>query len=115
MDVVWMAKLQISNILKTSAGQSVVEYILLLAVLSSLGVSLYNNKKFKDFVGGDKGFFLTLRKGIEYSYRYGRPFTVDVDSEDALNFNYQSNKHDSYFNPNESKSRFFSGTTAYPN
>ncbi len=110
-----MAKLQISHILKTSSrGQSVVEYILLLAVLSSLSFSLFNNRRFKEFLGGDKGFFLTLRKGIEYSYRYGRPLSPDVDTDAALSFEYQNNKHDTYFNPKENKSRFFGGINAYP-
>ncbi len=109
-----MAKLQVSHILKSNRGQSVVEYILLLAVLSSLAFSVFNNRRFKDFLGGEKGFFLSLRKGIEYSYRYGRAMSADEDVEDALSFEYQTNKHDTYFNPKENKSHFFGGTSAYP-
>lgn len=47
-----MAKLQTSVLLKNKKGQSVVEYILLLAVISSIGYSFYNNRAFKDFIKG---------------------------------------------------------------
>lgn len=57
MDVVWMAKLQTPVLLKNKKGQSVVEYILLLAVLSSIGYSFYNNRAFKEFIRGDAGLF----------------------------------------------------------
>jgi len=109
-----MAKLQIPRILRSKKGQSVVEYILLLAVLSSLAFAVFNNRRFKDFMGGEKGFFLSLRKGIEYSYRYGRPVSPDEDVDASLSYEYQSKEHDTYYNKKETKSRFFGGITAYP-
>jgi hypothetical protein len=113
MDVVWMAKSEVTNFLKNSKGQSLVEYVLLLVVLSSLGYSIYNTKRFKDFIAGDQGFFLTMRKGIAYSYRYGREYKNDIDFEEKMEFNYQSNKHDTYFNADQNNSRFFTGTEEY--
>lgn len=107
-----MAKLQIFDFLKNKKGQSIVEYILLLAVLSSLGYSFYNNAMFKEFVKGESGLFKTIRQGMEYSYRYGREFR-GVDYADAMSFDYKSNKHPTYFNDEENRSRFFGGTTAY--
>lgn len=106
-----MAKLQNINFLRNSKGQSAVEYILLIAVLSSVGYSFYNNKKFKDFVGGEKGLFVELRKGMEYSYRYGRP--MNEDSEEAMEFQYQSRNHDLYYNKEQGSTRFFTGLAPY--
>jgi hypothetical protein len=113
MDVVRLAKFQSTNFLKNTKGQSAVEYILLLAVISTIGFSLINNRRFKEFVGGDKGLFAGLRKGIEYSYRYGRPLDDQVDFEEAMEFKYSSNKHDLYFNAKDGSSRFFTGTNPY--
>jgi hypothetical protein len=113
MDVVWMAKLQDLVFLRNSKGQSVVEYILLLAVLSSLTFGLLNNKNFKGLINGNKGLFVSLRHRMEYSYRYGRELNSDVNIEDAIAFRYQTNKHDTYFSPKENQSRFFSGGDPY--
>ena len=113
MDVVRMAKLQNIIFLRNSKGQSAVEYILLLAVLSSIGYSLYNNRRFKDFIGGEKGLFVAMRKGMEYSYRYGRPLDESVSFDEAMEFQYTTNKHDLYFNSNDNRTRFFTGTNEY--
>jgi hypothetical protein len=108
-----MAKLQTPVLLKNKKGQSVVEYILLLAVLSSIGYSFYNNRAFKEFIRGDVGLFANLRKRMEYSYRYGREMDGNVDHAQAMGFQYQSNKHDTYFNAKTGNSHFFSGLEPY--
>lgn len=108
-----MAKLQNIVFLKNSKGQSVVEYILLLAVISSISFAFYRNKNFKDFMKGDKGLFVALRHSMEYSYRYGRELKADVDYDTSMNFKYQNNKHDTYYNSTENQSRFFSGLDPY--
>lgn len=113
MDVVWMAKLQSSNFLGNSKGQSAVEYILLLAVIASISFAFYRNKNFKEFMKGDKGLFVALRHSMEYSYRYGRELGPNVDYDNAMSFKYQTNKHDTYYNPEENRSRFFSGLAPY--
>ena len=107
MDVVWMAKSFSTRLLKNKFGQSSVEYILLLAVLTSLGYTFYNNKKFKDFMRGKDGMFATMKKGMSYSYRYGLEYTQEVDAEEKSNFDYRSNKHDTYLNSQTNSSRFF--------
>ena len=109
-----MAKLQNSDLLRNSKGQSVVEYILLLAVISSLTFALYNSRNFKEFIKGDVGFFDAIRKRMEYSYRYGRELDADVDYDQAMSFDYGSNKHDTYYNAKENSSRFFAGQDVYP-
>ena len=108
-----MAKLQNIIFLKDSKGQSAVEYILLLAVLSSIGYAFYQNKNFKDFIKGEKGLFASLEKRMEYSYRYGRELDENVDLEEAMAFKYQTNKHDTYYDAKVNQSRFFSGLEPY--
>lgn len=109
-----MAKLQ-NTFFLNKKGQSAVEYILLLAVLSSIGFSVYNSRRFKDFVGGEKGLFVGMRRSMEYSYRYGRELNPEVDYDQSMGFNYQTNKHDTYYNSKENISRFFSGADPYGN
>ena len=108
-----MAKLQNFDFLKNEKGQSIVEYILLLAVLSSIGYSFYNNAAFKEFIKGEAGLFKHIRQGMEYSYRYGREFKQSTDYDKAMNFDYRTNQHDTYFNEEENRSRFFGGTEPY--
>ena len=108
-----MAKFQIYFILKNREGQSAVEYILLLAVLASLSFSVLNSAAFKDFMAGNSGLFLTIRKGMEYSYRYGVPVTQETDLEKARDFDLQTNEHDLYYNSKEGASRFFTGPDPY--
>ena len=108
-----MAKFKNTVFLKNKKGQSVVEYILLLAVISSIGFSVYNNRKFKEFLGGNSGFFAELRKGMEYSYRYGRPLNAEVNYDEAMEFNYGSNRHHTYYNEKSGRSHFFAGIVEY--
>lgn len=109
-----MAKSFTVNSLKNSIGQTAVEYILLLAVLSSLSYSFYNNKRIKSFFAGTDGFFAAMKKGISYSYRYGMEYNKDVEFDEKMQFEYSSNKHDTYFNSKDGVSHFFIGTEAYP-
>lgn len=108
-----MAKFQIYFFLKNRDGQSTVEYILLLAVLVSLSFVVLNNAAFKDFIAGNSGLFLTIRKGVEYSYRYGIPANSDTDFEGARDFDLQTNEHALYYNSKEGASRFFTGPDPY--
>lgn len=110
-----MAKSFNHKLLKNNLGQSMVEYIMLLAVLSSLGYTLFNNKRYKDFMKGKDGMFATMKSGMAYSYRYGVEYKKSIDLTEKMDFDYKSNKHDTYLNPNNpSISRFFGGTGAYP-
>ncbi len=114
MDVVWVGKSINLRLLRNNLGQSVVEYILLLAVISSLGYTFYNNKRFKAFIKGNDGMFATMKKGMGYSYRYGLEYKTEIPIDEKMSFNYQSNKHDTYLNPQDEKSRFFAGSKPYP-
>ena len=113
MDVVRMAKSFSSRILKNNLGQTAVEYILLLAVITSLSYTFYNNKRFKDFLAGKDGMFATMKKGMSYSYRYGLEYKQDISFDTKMNFNYSDKSHDTYYNATENSSHFFTGLEAY--
>ncbi len=109
-----MAKSNDAGILASQKGQSLVEYILLLAVLSSIAFSFFNNKKFKDFVAGTDGLFATMKKGMSYSYRYGIQYNNATNFEAASSFEYGSAGHDLYLNKKDGNSHFFTGLDPYP-
>lgn len=111
MDVVWVAKFK-NTYLLNSRGQSLVEYILLLAVLSALAFTVFNNRRIKEFMAG-KGFLESIRKGMEYSYRYGRELKTASDYERGATFEYASRAHDSYYNSEKDETRFFTGVIKY--
>lgn len=110
-----MDKFFFNKILKSNKGQSAVEYILLLAVISAIGTTFLRNKKFQDFIQGKNGLFANMKLGMAYSYRYGR--TAEAGSDAALGFDYTTNQHDTYLSNssgNAGSSHFFSNTAHYP-
>lgn len=109
MAVVWMDN-KSKNTILNNYGQSAVEYILLLSVISVITFSVINSKRFKDFIGKDSGFFAALRSEIEFSYRHGYAAKSENDQTD----NNYSTFHETYYNYGEGKSRFFSGADPYP-
>ncbi|OUR93105.1 hypothetical protein A9Q84_21625 [Halobacteriovorax marinus] len=98
------------NTILNNYGQSAVEYILLLSVISVITFSVINSKKFKDFIGKDSGFFAAIRSQIEFSYRHGFAGKSENDQSD----NNYSSFHETYYNYEENQSRFFSGADPYP-
>jgi Flp pilus assembly pilin Flp len=99
-----------TNIFLNQSGQSAVEYILLLSVISVLTFSVVNSKRFKDFMGPDSSFFAAIRSRVEFSYRHG--FNGKAE-DDKTNNNY-SQFHETYYDYETGKSRFFSGAGVYP-
>lgn len=83
------------------SGQSTVEYILLLAVVSSMGFTVYNSRFFKQMFGENSSVFDALRKRMEYDYRY----TQD-GAEDTLGTDYNG-QHESYFAQGGAESHYF--------
>ena len=115
MDVVWMAKFKSFELLiSNKKGQSLIEYLLLMAALSALGYALYGNARFREFTKGNSGVFATMRKGMAYSYRTGRNYDNTVQYEEQMSFDYQTNQHDLYLGADGKESRFFTGAEAYP-
>lgn len=94
--------------MKNNKGQSAVEYIMLLAVVGVLGVSIFQNDRFRKFFGSDSEFFSEMRYRIEYSYRHGREGKSSDDTSSYANF------HELFYNKDDGISRFFSGDSEYP-
>jgi cystathionine beta-lyase/cystathionine gamma-synthase len=90
----------------SASGQSAVEYVLLLFVVVSLGLAVFNSRPFKELFGPNSSAFEAVRKRMEYNYRY----TQD-GREDTLGSEY-SGFHDSYVNGGST--HFFSPQSAYP-
>lgn len=107
-----MEKFRVADCVITRRGQSLVEYLLLLVVITSITIAFVKNKKIKDFMGGKGGYFATLREGMAYSYRYGREYNSSVDFDAAASFNYQNNNHHTYLH-SSNMTRFFSSKESY--
>lgn len=108
-----MAEFKISKILKSDKGQSAVEYLLLMAVLASITYTVFHNPEFKKFMSSDSGVFASMRRGMIYSYRYGRDITTSENPDNAMSFEYNGTNHELYVNQKESATRFFMGTLPY--
>jgi hypothetical protein len=97
--------------LKNKDGQSVLEYILLMAVVVSIGMAVFKSKVFTDFMGPNSVYFETLKRNFEFTYRYGSPPT---GLEDPAEGNAYSNRHESYYNGITNETRFFTPIETYP-
>jgi hypothetical protein len=96
-----MPKIQNNFKLNSKKGQSLVEYLLLLAVLISLSISILNSEALRNLIGPNSAFFETIERYLEFSYRHGVPGSPVTDDS-----NYQTD-HKSYrggrfFAPNKS-------------
>lgn len=89
-------------------GQSTIEYILLIVVVVSVASALFNSAAFKRFVGEDSEFMQKAYKEMSYAYRHGRMGTTE---EDVSNY---TRDHETFFNKEEGRSRFFAPTSQYP-
>lgn len=108
-----MEKFRVTRVLKNQLGQSTVEYILLIAVITSIGYAFFHNKRFREFIAGKNGFFATMREGMSYSYRYSHQYDSSIDIDKKVNFNYETRDHDLY-TVNSGESHFFTGIDKYP-
>lgn len=97
--------------LKNSKGQSTIEYILLLLVVSFLGFSVLRSDRFKKFFGKDSAFFNTMAAQVQYSYRHGRLGTQSQIESDTFDY---SGRHDTYKDNEKDESRFFIQLDKYP-
>lgn len=98
-------------VLKKESGQTVVEYILLLAVVVSLVFTFLRSEMFNRYFGNQGSFGAVIKRNNEFSYRhaYGNG-TNDIprDNRDGSN-------HPSYFDAERGGgTRFFSGKDPYP-
>jgi len=92
--------------MKNQKGQSTIEYILLLVVVVSIAGGLMNSDAFKRFVGEDSELMQKMVRQMTYAYRHGRLGEVDESNYDR--------EHETYFNKDEDRSRFFTPINVYP-
>lgn len=92
-------------------GQSTVEYILLLAVLTTLVTAFFRSDLFIDYLGKEGSIFRNYAEVISYNYRHGRP--RPVDGADMRNTHDYQGEHDTYKNL-AGKSKFVIPLGVYP-
>ena len=93
--------------LRNNRGQGVVEYILLLVVLSGLASLILKSDSFKQFLGSDSSFFGAVAQRLEFSYRYGHN-----GEDDSFGSGYGGGGHPLYQNA-DGKTRFFGPEEKY--
>lgn len=107
MDHLWNKKLE-NNLSINRTGQSAIEYLLLLAVISLLSFTVLKSKQFEGLLGSDAEFFVILADKWNFSYRHGHEGSSSKDHS-----NYQK-EHELYYETKKAQSRFFSTKQTYP-
>ena len=101
MGVFWLSN--IFNKKLDQKGQSAVEYILLITIVTFLISFVFKSKQFTDLFGQNGKFNGVFRRELEYGYRHA------LGGRDAFDRpNYKSSQHDSY------NGRFFGAKEGYP-
>lgn len=98
--------------IKSQKGQTLVEYILLLAVAVSLVLTIYRSKAFKKLFGEQGLLGLQIKQQNEYSYRHAGP--KKGTGADISRTNKEGNSHPSYTDPDVGGTRFFGPKAGYP-
>jgi hypothetical protein len=96
-------------VLKNEKGQTVVEYILLLAVVVSLVTTFYRSKIFQKLFGEQGTIGSKIKTEAEFGYRHAYINGATVDNPD----NYPGTSHPSYYDPKTSTTRFFGPKNPY--
>lgn len=94
---------------KRQRGQTVVEYILLLSVVTGIVLAFYKSKLFKKYFGNAGYIGQTIKKRSEFAYRHAY---MDVEDPQAKNSR-DGSTHPTYADPNGG-SRFFGPQEPYP-
>lgn len=108
MDVAWMGNRD-SEILG-EAGQSTVEYILLLAVIIAIATTILNSTKFKNLLGKNGRLATMMKQETEWNYRHGLPGR----QQGAIIIRYPNGSHPTYFNAAKGTSHFIGPRDPYP-
>lgn len=97
------------SFLISKKGQTVVEYILIMGVVTTVAVSVINSDAFKRLLGKDSEVFSQYGSYIQYSYRHAHPGSGDMSVDD----DYANQGHRSYVDPATNESRFFTPLEPY--
>jgi hypothetical protein len=97
--------------MKNQLGQTVVEYILLLAVAVSLVMTVFNSNIFKSLFGSQGSVGQLYKLDSEWGYRHA--FTTGkVSGEQSVIYN-SAEEHPSYYNSSKGETRFFGPSDPY--
>lgn len=96
-----------------AAGQSTVEYILLMAVMTTIILSILKSDAFQNIFGKDSAFFAEFGKRVQFSYRHGHMGTRGERDSDDYNYAGSNVTHRSYI-MEDGNTRFFIPTDKYP-
>lgn len=97
--------------MKNQRGQTVVEYILLLAVAVSLVVTFYRSQTFQSLFG-DQGEMGKLFK-LEGEWGYRHAFSEGKTPGETNQPYSSANLHPSYYNASAGETRFFGPSDPY--
>ena len=100
-----------AKVLPSQLGQSTVEYILLLAVVISLVLTVFNSARFKDLLGEGGSFAVRMKDEMEWNYRFGSQYYGDSA---AFNVNISSKNHPGYYNQRKGATHFIGPLRPYP-
>jgi hypothetical protein len=103
-----LARLGNKNLLN-QLGQSMVEYILLLAVVISLVYTVINSGPFQNLIGESGSFPTMMKNEMEWNYRFGSQGNGGV----GLPF-YAPTSHPTYWNTQTGFSHFIGPLKQYP-
>lgn len=100
-------------IAKSEQGQTMVEYILLLAVAVSLVMTFYNSEAYRRLFGDNGAIGKKMKAESEFSYRHASMLGTDVPRD-----NRDGTIHPSYYDDGSGGSsvgtRFFGPKNPYP-
>ena len=99
--------------IKNQQGQTLVEYILLLAVAVSLVLTFYNSEAFRRLFGSQGTFGVKLKNGSQFSYRHAYLPANPADIVDVEKNNKEGAIHPSYLDTKNSGTRFFGPKDPY--
>lgn len=97
---------------ESQRGQTVVEYILLLAVSVSLVITFYKSATFKSLFGEQGAVGQVYKAESEWGYRHA--FLAGPKTGATSTPYTSANEHPSYYNSSEGKTRFFGPNDPYP-
>jgi hypothetical protein len=96
---------------KDQSGQTTVEYLLLIVVVSTIVFAVFNSQYFKDIFGESGRLGAQMIQKVEWNYRYASPGKAPFT---PASINPVNGRHPTYFNPQRRESRFFGPRDKYP-
>ncbi len=96
--------------LRNQQGQTVVEYILLLAVAVSLVLTFFNSAAYRRLFGSQGSVGMRIKSESEFAYRHA---FVKPGAPDIARDNKDGSIHPSYYDADNNSTRFFGPREGY--